>query len=195
MLFMLIWRAVYVVPPGDTGSHMKIPSGIFICAQYNTRKLVDILNQGHNSAVVNLSSLSMSYYDYDHANREDEFIDVVNRLLEFKTIVFATPVYWYSMSAQMKTFFDRTSDLLNIRKSLGKALKGRNTYLVSTGTDMELPEGFEVPFKRTSDYFEMNYKGSFYARISEDLVLGTEVKEQAWEFKKEIFSSASDQER
>ena len=33
---------------------------------------------------------------------------------------------------------------------------------MAVGIDQKLPEGFEIPFKRTADYFEMNYKGCAY---------------------------------
>jgi multimeric flavodoxin WrbA len=74
-----------------------------------------------------------------------------------ETIIFATPVYWYAMSGLMKVFFDRFTELLSTHKPLGKALKGKKIYLISTGSESELPPGFETPFKLTSEYFEMNY--------------------------------------
>jgi multimeric flavodoxin WrbA len=72
------------------------------------------------------------------------------------------------MSSQMKTFFDRTSDLITIRKDLGRGLEGKETFLVSTGTQASLPEGFEVPLKRTSEYFNMKYRGHLYLSVKEE---------------------------
>ena len=65
----------------------------------------------------------------------------------------------------MKVFFDRLNELLSTHKPLGKALKGKRTYLISTGSESELPLGFETPFKLTSEYFEMNYIKAFYLPI------------------------------
>lgn len=83
-------------------------------------------------------------------------------MLDADNIIFATPVYWYAMSGRLKTFFDRLTDLLYTHKSIGKGLKAKKTYLIACGSDPELPEGFEVPFRRTSDYFEMSFQKSFY---------------------------------
>ena len=67
----------------------------------------------------------------------------------------------------MKNFFDRLTDLLYEHKNIGKALEGKNTYLISSGSDDSLPSGFETPFALTSKYFGMNYKGSFYLSSGE----------------------------
>jgi multimeric flavodoxin WrbA len=71
------------------------------------------------------------------------------------------------MSGVLKTFFDRFSDLISTSIPVGRSLKGKATYLFCTGSDDVLPQGFEIPLKKTSDYFEMNFKGSFYVRMKE----------------------------
>ena len=64
-------------------------------------------------------------YDYDPAtNAHDDFKFVAGKMLAVDNIVFATPVYWYSMSECMKAFFDRLTDLLSFHKIIGKGLKG-----------------------------------------------------------------------
>ena len=113
--------------------------------------------------LVELHKLKLEHYVYDNNNKpKDDFLSVAQKMVDAENIVFATPVYWYAMSGIMKIFFDRLSDLISTSKPLGKALKGKNTFLFSTGYDEALPEGFEVPFKKTSDYFEMNFKKTFY---------------------------------
>lgn len=67
-------------------------------------------------------------------------------MLHDDKIIFATPVYWYSMSGLMKTFFDRLTDLVTIQKSVGRKLKGKETFLFAVGTDDLLPAGFTIPF-------------------------------------------------
>jgi hypothetical protein len=40
--------------------------------------------------------------------------------------------------------------------------------MIATGTDLELPEGFEVPFARTATYLSMRYRGSAYLYTGKD---------------------------
>jgi multimeric flavodoxin WrbA len=112
--------------------------------------------------IVDLLSLSISPYDYDGKNADDDFVSVVERMLKAEDIVFATPVYWYAMAAQMKIFFDRFSDLITRKKAMGRALAGKRIWVLATGTDRELPQGFEIPFKSTATYFAMHYCGICY---------------------------------
>jgi multimeric flavodoxin WrbA len=110
--------------------------------------------------IVDLRSLKMAPYSYSSV--EDDFLMVAKKMAAADNIVFATPVYWYAMSGSLKNFFDRLTDLLTIHKPIGKSLKGKRTFLIATGSDVELPEGFEIPFRSTSTYFEMVFEKSFY---------------------------------
>lgn len=78
-------------------------------------------------------------------------------------IVFATPVYWYSMSGHMKVFFDRLTDLVTIQKKAGRQLKGKKMFVVAVGSDQALPIGFETPFQQTAAYLHMHYLGCYYS--------------------------------
>jgi hypothetical protein len=94
------------------------------------------------------------------------------------------------MSAQLKTFVDRLSDLLAIRKDLGRALAGRTGYLVASSTDPELPAGFELPFQMTCGYFGMRWGASFHARFAKGGVLHPDAERAARAFGDAIFGDA-----
>jgi len=123
----------------------------------NTRLISDIISKQIDCNIINLSEKLINYYEYDDTNRDDDFIEIIESLLKYKNIIFATPVYWYSMSAILKTFFDRLSDLITIRKDLGRAMKDKNIFLISCSANSIEPEGFSIPFKETSKYFDMNF--------------------------------------
>jgi len=128
----------------------------------NTAKVVDqlFLNAPHD--FVNLSDHPFPPYRYGEEEIPKIFIQIVEAMAEADQVVFATPVYWYSMSAQMKNFFDNFSYLVRRRKDLGRALAGKKTYLVVTGGEEALPEGYEIPFQRSSNYLDMDYQGAFF---------------------------------
>ena len=112
---------------------------------------------------MDLLDLYISPYDYsNNYSKRDDFLKIVDELLKSNVIVFATPVYWYAMSGLMKTFFDRLTDIVTTKKHLGRQLKGKLTFLLAVGADEELPNGFEIPFKMTSDYLDMSYHGCIY---------------------------------
>jgi multimeric flavodoxin WrbA len=116
--------------------------------------------------VFDLSRLIIEPFEYDLYTNRDDFRSVVDMILQSQHIVFATPVYWYSMSARLKVFFDRLTDLLHDPNDriTGRAFAGRNVWLISTGTEESLPPGFDVPFAQTACYFAMVWRQAFYGR-------------------------------
>lgn len=127
----------------------------------NTTMIVDEIAKHYNIDVVNLSDYDFTYYDYESKNRNDDFFELTKGIIEkYDTLIFATPVYWYSMSGIMKVFFDRFSDLIRIEKELGRKLRGMNMAVISNSHDNELEYDFYVPFKKSADYLGMNYIGN-----------------------------------
>ncbi len=125
----------------------------------DTTYLVDHLSQNvDGTRQINIGSLTMAPYDYEHRHEADGFSCVAEAMDAARVIIFATPVYWYSMSAQMKTVFDRLSDLTQTRKEIGKRLAGKTAFAVINGED--LPEGFVLPFEKTAGYFNMRWGGA-----------------------------------
>jgi multimeric flavodoxin WrbA len=100
----------------------------------NTGQLMDRIALELNVEVVDLTSLSMSSYDYDHLNRNDDFEPLMKHVLAHDQMIFATPIYWYTVSPAMKVFLDRFSDLLELPDLLseGRRLRGKNAYVVCT---------------------------------------------------------------
>ncbi|MFW1086153.1 flavodoxin family protein [Vibrio parahaemolyticus] len=131
----------------------------------NTRKLADSFVDQSGAKLFDLSNFNVSFYDYSHENKNDDFLPIIHELLSFDHLVFASPVYWYSMSAQLKVFFDRLSDLLTIEKELGRRLKGKSISVLSTGYNLELPDCFVQPFELTAKYMQLEFKGYEYLAI------------------------------
>lgn len=129
----------------------------------NTLQAVKNLCPYEQYELLDLRHCRIRNYEYDPStNEDDDFKVIAAKLLDSDVIIFATPVYWYSMSGSMKVFFDRLTDLTGKYKSIGKALKHKRTYLIASGGSPTLPEGFEVPFRKTSEYFDMLFIEAFY---------------------------------
>ena len=131
--------------------------------QGDTRSLLNKVFADETYELVDLLDFHISSYSYSNNYSDtDEFTKIIDVLLKHNVIVFATPVYWYAMSGLMKTFFDRFSDIVTTKKHLGRQLQGKSTFLLAVGADEELPYGFEIPFKLTSEYLDMKFEDCIY---------------------------------
>jgi hypothetical protein len=121
-----------------------------------------------NLQLVDLAAARIEPYSYGEKGDaiEDEFKSLVDAMVAADLTVFATPVYWYGMSGHMKNFFDRFSNLLRGRyKHMGEKFYGKKFSVLVTGSDAQLPYGFEVPFISTALYFGMDYLGASYKQF------------------------------
>ena len=132
-------------------------------ANGNTEQVARRLAAEAGWDLINISELTMSFYDYEHRNRTDDFLPTLRQLSEnYELWVFATPVYWYAMSGQMKLFFDRLTDLLTIEKDLGRTLRGKSMAVVTSSNGGNLGEDFWLPFKASATYLGMKYLGDLH---------------------------------
>ena len=126
----------------------------------NTSNVVNYLIDIIGYDVVDLKTKNIGYFDYSHQNSGDDFLPLLRDIVEgYDVIVFATPVYWYTMSAEMKTFIDRISDGLKIEKETGRKLRGKYMAVISCGSDSDLNPGFFEPFELSAEYLGMHYLG------------------------------------
>ncbi|MEE3999374.1 NAD(P)H-dependent oxidoreductase [Tenacibaculum sp. FZY0031] len=135
----------------------------------NTNKVINYLNNNKSFDFVDLKKKNIGVFEYDFTNANDDFIPLIEDIIhKYDTLVFATPVYWYSMSATLKIFFDRLSDLLHYKKDLGRQLRGKNMAMISNSGANDLIDGFEMPFIESAKYLGMNYLGTTHAWFTED---------------------------
>lgn len=131
----------------------------------NTGKLLDWIAGELNSKIFDLSTLNISPFDYEHANKADDFLAVIDEIIRYENIIIASPVYWYTVSAQMKVFIDRLSDLLDVDecKELGRKMKGKSVYAVCTSVNEKVAPSFEETIRNTFEYLGMKYVGCIHA--------------------------------
>ena len=123
--------------------------------------------------LINLNNYKFSYFDYSHNNQDDDYLNLMRKIIEkYKTLIFVTPVYWYSMSGIMKVFFDRFSDLLTIERELGRKLRGKEMAAVSCSTGENLGDHFWLPFSETAKYLGMRYIGNTHTIANKNNELG-----------------------
>ncbi len=137
----------------------------------HTTTIVRHLNQYLGFDIIDLKSLRIGYFDYAHQNATDDFIPLMKKVVrDYDTLLFASPVYWYSMSAEMKTFFDRLSDLLKTEKDVGRQLRGKRMAVLSCSESDDAPTSFYTPFILSADYLGMEFLGHGHAYVVQEVV-------------------------
>jgi multimeric flavodoxin WrbA len=125
----------------------------------NTGRLMDRIAGELQIEVVDLAEKSISPFDYEHRNRGDDFEPLIEHVLGFDRIIFASPVYWYAVAGPMKIFIDRLSDFLDVPELLdrGHAFKGKTAYVVCTSICDEVSPHFLGAFRDTFSYLGMEF--------------------------------------
>lgn len=127
----------------------------------NTNTLISLVRQKIGLDVIDINQLNIKPFDYGFKNQDDDFSGLLNTMLKYQNIIFASPVYWYSPTPQMKSLIDRFTDFLELAslKPKGKLLRQKNMFVISTSNQATLDKTFESIFSRTFDYLDFSYGG------------------------------------
>ncbi|TYP96475.1 NADPH-dependent FMN reductase [Tenacibaculum adriaticum] len=152
----------------------------------NTFKIVNYLNKNNDFDVIDLATKNIGHYSYKYINSNDDFLPLVEEIIaKYDTFVFATPVYWYTMSGILKVFFDRISDLIRVHKELGRQLRGKKMAMISNSNGNDLRNGFTMPFIESANYLGMEYLADTHAWFEGDKI-DSKAKEKIDAFRKSI---------
>ena len=141
----------------------------------NTAKVAAQLATKLDCDLIDLLQERISPYRYDaDYTPDDTFIELLRqRVLPHQLIVFASPVYWYTMSGHLKLFLDRFTDLLTSHKDLGRQLRGKELAVLSCANDGEVNDSFYDAFRRTAGYLGMEYSREWHGFVEGDGVVLT----------------------
>ncbi len=88
----------------------------------------------------------------------DDINDLLEKIKESDVIVFATPIYYYSVSGQLKTFLDRMNPLYNTDYSF------RDIYFIASAFDSN-DEAFNVAIKDIEGFASCFEKSSLKGTV------------------------------
>lgn len=138
----------------------------------HTAALLKRLIADSDCEIIDLNAANIAGFRYDQQYpADDEFLSVVEKMIAAPIVIFATPVYWYSFSAPMKSFLDRLSDLLMSQKTVGRRLRGgpsrdashRGRWaLVSSGSDAAPDPDLSSTFRRICEYLGVEFVAHAY---------------------------------
>jgi len=166
--------------------------GVIILASSNsegeTSSLANYIAKKLEYTIIDLNQKKIGHFDYEFKNSGDDFLPIIRDIVdqEIELILFATPVYWYTMSGLLKVFFDRFSDCLKTEKELGRQLRGKSMAVLSCGYDKKLKPGFHMPFIETANYLGMEYAGDVHGWVREEGQISKEIKDRLDAFVKAL---------
>jgi len=91
---------------------------------------------------------------------DDDIKRVLIKMAEADVIVMATPLYFFSASAQLKSVFDRMFSLYkwdNASGTMNTVLKGKTFVLLASAFEDIGLDALEKPFKLTAEYTGMKF--------------------------------------
>lgn len=123
--------------------------------------------------------------------QKDDAIDIMEQMISSDVILFASPIYFWSFSAQIKALIDRGYSLVTNYHKPGHTslLKGKRIGLLVTGADAyeDNAEGMFIAFDRIVDFFLAQKTGELYVgECSVPADLSEEVKEKALELARSL---------
>ena len=125
-----------------------------------------------------------------HCVIQDDAVEIAAKMHDADVLVFATPVYYYSVSGQLKTMLDRANPLYDTDYAFTKA------YLLATAAE-DAPETFEGTEKAVQGWVDCfprcTLAGTVFAGGVNDVgeIAGHVALEQAYQMGKEVWAEDS----
>lgn len=93
----------------------------------------------------------------------DDYKAILDRVLDCDILLFATPIYWFSMSGTMKLFIDRWSQTLKDVNypDFNKVMSAKKAYVIAVGGDNPLLKGLPLiqQFQYIFDFIGISFEG------------------------------------
>ncbi|SEG45748.1 flavodoxin family protein [Paenibacillus sp. UNC499MF] len=135
----------------------------------NTELLTEEAVKGLNVDRIQLNEYTIRpIIDGRHAEEgfpemNDDYKEVIDRVLAADVLIFSTPVYWYSMSGIMKNFVDRWSQMMRDGDypDFKKTMAGKKAFVIAVGGDLPEIKGLPMiqQFQYIFDFMGIRFEG------------------------------------
>ncbi|MEB2280961.1 flavodoxin family protein [Lysinibacillus xylanilyticus] len=133
----------------------------------NSEQLTDYVLAGINHVKIDLKNITIvPINDLRHDNNGFQFVDddyhqIIHAFLTSDLVIFATPIYWYSMSGIMKNMVDRLSQAIRDERfpQLKEKLQTTEAIVVAVGGDDPYIKGLPMiqQFQYIFDFLKMPF--------------------------------------
>lgn len=137
----------------------------FIKGLRDAKHVVEKVNLKDKTLQFCKGCLACQHSKTGHCVMQDDADLIVNKMKDAEVIVFATPIYFYEMSGQMKTLLDRSNPLFPVEYAF------RDIYLITAAAEAETSamDGAIKGLQGWIDCFEnVSLKGVIYGIDSEN---------------------------
>lgn len=100
---------------------------------------------------------------------DDDYEQVIQEVLEYDTLLFVTPVYWYGISGVLKNFIDRWSQSLrDSRYDFKGQIAGKKAYVIVVGGDNPRIKALPLieQLKYTFEFVGITFEGYIIGKAS-----------------------------
>jgi multimeric flavodoxin WrbA len=123
--------------------------------------------------------------------QKDDTIDILEKMISSEVVLFASPIYFWGFSSQIKALIDRGYSLVTNYHKPGHTslMEGKRIGLLVTGADAyeDNSEGMFTAFDRIVDYYLARKSGELYVgECSVPAELSEEVKDKALELARSL---------
>ncbi|NOH73304.1 flavodoxin family protein [Vibrio pectenicida] len=131
----------------------------------NTAKTIGKIHADHECEVIFIDTLNITPYRYDNQYPDDDFYGLIDKIRNTKNIVFASPVYWYSVTAPMKNLIDRITELGESPrlKNQTSLLTSKRGFVVSSSGNRRICPIFRAFFSEFFEYNKIHYVATLHA--------------------------------
>ncbi|MCA0969270.1 flavodoxin family protein [Halobacillus litoralis] len=93
----------------------------------------------------------------------DDYDSLMKEVMAHDVLIFATPIYWYSMTASMKLFIDRWSQTMRQPEyeDFRERMSGKKAFVTAVGGDQPHTKGLPMimQFKQIFDFVQLPMEG------------------------------------
>ncbi|WP_155592399.1 flavodoxin family protein [Lysinibacillus cavernae] len=107
--------------------------------------------------------IDMRHAEEGFSEVNDDYNAIIERILPHDILIFATPIYWYSMTGMMKNFIDRWSQTLRDPNypDFKAMMSSKKSYVIAVGGDQPYMKGLPMiqQFQHIFDFMGITFEG------------------------------------
>lgn len=127
--------------------------------------------RGHKCDIINLNEININSCEHcgycavkNKCKIKDDLTDILNKFNNYDTLILVSPIYFFYLTSQTKTFLDRLYSVDKLNKDLGAILISGSDFFEG-GSDLVVNS-----LQRVCSYCEMNWLGVIQKTTNDEVL-------------------------